>query len=194
MIIIGVDYSLKSPAFVAIDENGKPMLFGFRAKRELDGFDYKTYIDLPIEQKVSEKTKPMFYIQNRVFFDGFLSCLGISCKDVVVFIEGYSYWMAKNSASYMDLAENIGVLKEYLYLNQIQYEMVSPSAAKKALALTGNATKFEMIDAFEKEIGYDFYKAFGKERGKKRIPKPIDDIADAYAIAKYGYMKYYKEV
>ncbi len=189
--VVGIDYSLKSPSFVSFV--GNKIYIGCRTNKKIPKNigNIVFYTDFDVDMKVSEKNKGMIYDMNVIFFQDYLSFVshnsGVSKYHFYMLVEGHSFWMARRSASFADLAENVGVLKHYLTRKGYEYDVVSPTKIKKYVCGDGGASKFAMIDMLEKDTGIDFYEIFGKERGKKRIPKPIDDIADAYAITKYGY-------
>jgi hypothetical protein len=101
----------------------------------------------------------------------------------VIFIEDYAF--AANGRI-TDIAECVGVLKHKIYHQGMLCVPVTPSSVKKFATGKGNAKKFDMLDAFEKECSTDFYTEIGVERSEKDIPSPIQDLVDSYWVARYG--------
>ena len=94
-------------------------------------------------------------------------------------LEDYAY--SKHS-SITQLAENMGILKYFLYKNNISYDLYSPSSIKKCATGKGNAKKEQMRDAFYQDTDYDIQGVYGRKSTDKPI-SPINDIVDAYYLA-----------
>lgn len=95
-------------------------------------------------------------------------------------LEDYAYSRAQSSLT--PLAENVGILKYFLYKNNITYDLYSPSSIKKCATGKGNAKKEQMRDAFYQDNpDFDIMKEFGKKPTDKVI-SPIHDIIDSYYI------------
>lgn len=99
-----------------------------------------------------------------------------------VCIEDYAY-AAKGKVFH--IGENCGILKLGLRENEIDYSVVAPTAVKRLATGKGNADKTKMYDAFEDKTGANLFDMLNMKRTKK-IPHPIEDIVDAYYIAKYA--------
>lgn len=95
-------------------------------------------------------------------------------------IEGYAYSANFNSLTL--LAENLGLLKYYLYKNSITYDLYSPSSIKKCATGSGNADKRMMVAAYTLDTGNDLMHLFEKSHSDKPV-NPINDIADSYYLA-----------
>ena len=175
--IVGIDYSLTSPA-VCINDNGEYMFYYLTSKKKnigqmaknIIGYEHQEY-DTPIKRfsQISDWTINTF---NRLSYD---------LKNLKVFIEGYSF--GSKGQAIFQIAENCGILKYRLQQLKINYDTVVPSVVKKGATGKGNADKDMMYEAFIKETKIDLKKIFDTEK----VGNPISDIADSYFIQKVGY-------
>ena len=170
--IIGIDYSLTSPAVCV--NNGNLMFFYLTNKKkwigqqseDIIGYEHKEWID-PI-QRFKNISDFVFDIINQTYLPQ-------------VFIEGYSF--GSKGQGLFQIAENCGILKYRLHENRITYNTVVPSVVKKGATGKGNADKDMMYEAFKKETKIDLKKLFDTEK----VGNPLSDIADSYFIQKVGY-------
>jgi len=173
--IIGIDYSLTSPA-VCINDNGELMFYYLTNKKKwigqmaknIIGYEHKEY-DTPIK-RFSQISDWVFDILKDTFH-----------KQQEVFIEGYSF--GSKGQGIFQIAENCGILKYRLQELGVDYDTVVPSVVKKGATGKGNADKDMMYEAFVKETNIDLKKIFDTEK----VGNPISDIADSYYIQKVGY-------
>jgi len=175
--IVGIDYSLTSPA-VCINNEGEYMFYYLTSKKKyigqmaknIIGYEHQEY-DTPIKRfsQISDWAINTF---NRLSYD---------LKNLKVFIEGYSF--GSKGQAIFQIAENCGILKYRLQQLKINYDTVVPSVVKKGATGKGNADKDMMYDAFTKETKIDLKKIFDTEK----VGNPISDIADSYFIQKVGY-------
>jgi hypothetical protein len=96
-------------------------------------------------------------------------------------LEGYS--MGSSRGRIFNIAENTGILKYKLFLNQIIPLEAAPTSVKK-FALKGNAKKTEMYEQFEKETCISLKKLLDETL---KAESPSGDIVDSYYICKYGF-------
>ena len=173
--IIGIDYSLTSPAVcVNIDGDAGLMFYYLTTKKkwigqmseEIIGYEHKEWTD-PIER--------FKYISD--FALDIISPL----LNPQIYIEGYSY--GSKGQGLFQIAENCGILKYRLQEEQLPYANVVPSVVKKGATGKGNADKEMMYEAFVKDTKLDLKKIFDTEK----VGNPISDIADSYFIQKVGY-------
>ena len=173
--IIGIDYSLTSPAVcVNIDGDAGLMFYYLTTKKkwigqmseEIIGYEHKEWTD-PIER--------FKYISD--FALDIISPL----LNPQIYIEGYSF--GSKGQGLFQIAENCGILKYRLQEEQLPYATVVPSVVKKGATGKGNADKEMMYEAFVKETKLDLKKIFDTEK----VGNPISDIADSYFIQKVGY-------
>lgn len=176
-MIIGIDYSITSPAIAVKTDSGYKFFCYRQKKRHKVMTDKVIMIEYPLysssEQRYDDlATLLLGSINNRA---------GKPCS---AFIEAYAY-----SASGMitQIAEATGVLKHKLYKSGVGYTPLIASSIKKFASGKGNATKREMVDAFKKDFGECPYTWFDlKDEGKDKIVSPVSDIVDAYFVLRCG--------
>ena len=213
MIHIGIDFSLNSPGacvetadgkyhFITFfnygnriwDEEGKKIPKAFSVHKELMddsallGFPYNREVTskefLPRERQKLEDAGNISSLMVNIFstlFDG---------DNVNVALEGFSYGSKGNS--FIDIIQyNTFLRKELIDKYSINNLSVFQPSHVKKLAGKGNANKHYMAKAFQDDVLND--KNLRKTKlwkwcqGKDfsiKIPKPIDDIVDAYFILK----------
>jgi Holliday junction resolvasome RuvABC endonuclease subunit len=173
--IIGIDYSLTSPAIcINIDGDAGLMFYYLTNKKKWTG----TISEDIVGYEHKEWTDP---IQRFSYISDFAIDLIEGLINPIVFIEGYSY--GSKGQGIFQIAENCGILKYRLQESKIPYETVVPSVVKKGATGKGNADKDMMYEAFVKETNIDLKKLFETEK----VGNPISDIADSYFIQKVGY-------
>ena len=173
--IIGIDYSLTSPA-ICINIDGADILYFYyltskkkwtgQISEDIEGNEHREWKD-PIERVKHISDWAMGIIESSI--------------SPYVYIEGYSY--GSKGQALFQIAENAGILKYRLQESKIPYEIVVPSVVKKGATGKGNADKDMMYEAFVKETNIDLKKLFDTEK----VGNPISDIADSYFIQKVGY-------
>ena len=176
MRVAGIDYSLTSPAicvFKGHEFNLKECRFSFLSfdkKYEVSDFKFKSFI---MEKGLSYPER-YNYISSGVIY--FLK----TNKVKITFLEDYSYG---SQGKVFHIAENGGVLKDQLWKNGIEYNLIAPTVIKKFATGKGNANKQAMEEAFINDTNFDL-------RDYLNMPEksfnPSSDIIDAYYIAKYG--------
>ena len=173
--IVGIDYSLTSPAICINIDNADVLMFYYltnkkkyigKMSEDIIGFEHKEY-DTPIRR--------FTYISDFIFdhVSGLIN--------PIIFIEGYSF--GSKGQGIFQIAENCGILKYRLQEAKIPYETVVPSVVKKGATGKGNADKDMMYESFNKETNIDLKKVFDTDK----IGNPLSDIADSYFIQKVGY-------
>ena len=170
--IIGIDYSLTSPA-VCIN-NGILMFFYLTNKKKWIGQQSEDIIGY--EHK--EWTDPIQRFKN---ISDFVIDIIFQTYNPKIFIEGYSF--GSKGQGLFQIAENCGILKYRLLQKGYSYTTVVPSVVKKGATGKGNADKDMMYEAFVKETKIDLKKLFDTEK----VGNPISDIVDSYFIQKVGY-------
>jgi len=173
--IIGIDYSLTSPAVcVNIDGDAGLMFYYLTNKKkwtgmmseEIVGYEHKEWKDP---------------IQRFKYISDFALDIIYPSINPIIFIEGYSY--GSKGQGLFQIAENCGILKYRLQEKSYPYETVVPSVVKKGATGKGNADKDMMYNAFVAETNIDLKSIFETEK----VGNPISDIADSYFIQKVGY-------
>ena len=178
--IVGIDYSLNSPAICIADNSfdfNKCSFHFLTSKKKhigqfgknIIGYEHKEY-NTPIERFTNISSWALDIIHKHK-------------EDTAkVFIEGYSF--GSKGQAVFQIAENCGILKYRLQLSpSILYDTVVPSVVKKFASGKGNADKQLMYDSFIKHTKQDLLKMF--DMGK--LNNPVTDIVDSYYIAKVGY-------
>ena len=175
--IVGIDYSLTSPA-VCINNEGEYMFYYLTSKKKyigqmaknIIGYEHQEY-DTPIKR----------FSQISTWAINLFNKLSFSKESLKVFIEGYSF--GSKGQAIFQIAENCGILKYRLQELKFDYETIVPSVVKKGATGKGNADKDMMYEAFVKETKLDLKKLFDTDK----VGNPISDIADSYFIQKVGY-------
>jgi len=167
--IIGIDYSLTSPA-VCVD--GKKFYYLTNKKK----WQVKISEDI-IGYAHKEWTDP---IQRFTYISDFVFDILFTTNNPSIFIEGYSF--GSKGQGLFQIAENCGILKYRLQEENLPYSTVVPSVVKKGATGKGNADKDMMYEAFVKETKIDLKKLFDTEK----VGNPISDIVDSYYIQKVG--------
>lgn len=176
--IVGIDYSLTSPAICItkdfIFENSKFFFLTNKKKyigqmsKNIFGFEHKEY-RTPIHRFSQISDWVFDIIKEKI------------TTQQKVFIEGYSF--GSKGQAIFQIAENCGILKYRLQEFNIDYETIVPSVVKKGATGKGNADKDLMYESFSKETNTNLKKIFDVEK----IGNPISDIVDSFYIAKVGY-------
>jgi len=173
--IIGIDYSLTSPA-ICININGDDILMFYYLTNK------KKYIGQMSEDIIGyehkEWTDP---IQRFKYISDFALDIISPLISPQIFIEGYSF--GSKGQGLFQIAENCGILKYRLQEQNLPYQTVVPSVVKKGATGKGNADKDMMYEAFVKETNIDLKKVFDTDK----VGNPVSDIADSYFIQKVGY-------
>ena len=177
--IVGIDYSLNSPAICIADDNfdfnkcsfhfltSKKKHFG-KFGKNIFGYEIKDY-NTPIERFSNISTWVLDIIHKH------------KSNTAKVFIEGYSF--GSKGQAVFQIAENCGILKYRLQMSpSMLYETIVPSVVKKYASGKGNADKQLMYDSFIKHTGVDLMKMFDMNK----LNNPVTDIIDSYYIAKVG--------
>ena len=171
--IIGIDYSLTSPAVCVND--GKLKFYYLTTKKKWIGQQSKDIIGY--EHK--EWTDP---IQRFTYISDFVFDILFTTNNPKIFIEGYSF--GSKGQGLFQIAENCGILKYRLLEKNYGYNTVVPSVVKKGATGKGNADKDMMYEAFVKELPeYNLKKILDTEK----TGNPLSDIVDSYFIKKVGY-------
>ena len=211
MIYTGIDFSLNSPGtctqdhkgkytFITFfnygnriwDEEGRKIPKSFSVHKEL--MDDKTILGFPYYRQVKDKD---FLLREREkLTDGqniadlisniLITLYGIESHKIA--LEGFSYGSKGNS--FIDIVQYNTFLRNEI-VNSWGVENISiyqPSHVKK-LAGKGNANKHYMVKAFQDDVHNDknlrntnLWKWTQGKDFSEKIPKPIDDLVDAYFI------------
>ena len=179
--IIGIDYSLNSPAICVATGGGTSFsdcnFYYLTSKKKYIGKMYDNIIGY--EHK--ENTGPIDRFKN--LSDWVLHILDTLHKKQTnkkIFIEGYSY--GSKGQAIFQIAENGGILK-YRLQKKFNCKTIVPSVVKKLATGKGNADKQKMYDEFTRTQGVDLMKALDQQT----LNNPITDIVDSYYIMRAGF-------
>ena len=182
MIIVGVDYSMTSPAVCVFNGKGefnfsKCRIYYYTTKAKYAvsklGFQLSGYLANPPKDNMSR----FEYISGWAL----PPILGAD----FIMLEDYAYG-AKGQVFH--IGENTGILKYRMWREKKEYSTVAPTQVKKFATDKGNASKEQMHEAFIKETGINLMGVY--ECTGDKIINPVSDIVDAYYICKYGYHTY----
>jgi len=211
LIYTGIDFSLNSPGtctqdhkgkytFITFfnygnriwDEEGRKIPKAFSVHKEL--MDNKTILGFPYYRQVKDKD---FLLREREkLTDGqniaelisniLITLYGTDSHKIA--LEGFSYGSKGNS--FIDIVQYNTFLRNEI-VNAWGVKNISiyqPSHVKK-LAGKGNANKHYMVKAFQDDVfndknlrKTDLWKWTQDKDFTEKIPKPIDDLVDAYFI------------
>lgn len=114
-------------------------------------------------------------------------------NDYIIAFEGTSYGSKMGTNNIIDMAAGAAILKEQM-ISQLHVKdilTVAPTTIKK-FAGKGNMNKLQLFEAYQQNVNDDPILAQSPlhsmvknlEIGKK-IPKPLDDLVDAYFLVSY---------
>ena len=215
MKFIGIDYSLNSPAICSYDEKSNEYWFTSLSHNKKDCLDKKKIsqglihhknlfglhgVDVMFYDRLGN-SKDYITEQNNKIKDAVNVATLISTyleKNSVVGLEGFSYGSKGNS--FIDIIFANAILREYIYSMKTSKWLLegplvfTPSEIKK-LAGKGNANKLLMYKYFLEKGPSDteFYKYVKSLDIEENVPKPIDDLIDAYWIEECTRQYWYRE-
>lgn len=171
MIIAGIDYSITSPSICILDTVTREIKF-YSLTSSNKALKNNTAQNIFLTRYPDWDTDTERYDA----ISGWAISVLNEMKPEAIAIEGYS--MGSRTGLICNLAENCGLLKYKMYKAGFQFVNFAPTQIKKIFTGKGNAKKEEVVSAVEKELDINFATLLGV----KEMAKPIDDIADSYAI------------
>lgn len=210
MQIVGLDLSLNSAGFVAMDyKTGKvedaayvtsmkmfadpPVVYGYRLKAHF------LHPKLGATKKREAEDKDLFASRRRVYMTmivmDFIAQVG-TCRDTLVCLEGYA--VDSKSPGLLEMAEISGIIRNYLWNINIPLRVHDPMSVKLWAVGNAHAKKTHMVNEARRqglEINQDLL------GDGPKFPHPIDidgnichrdyqgpgtDIADAFHLANMG--------
>lgn len=215
MILVGIDFSISSPAFCVYKDGKYTWGSATRSDRTresliknskkpystLDGHDsfFMDYIlkkDLPSDYSERERAKIDYFLDvvltvwNRI--RNIIEESGD--KDIKVAIEGLSF--SSNGNALIDISMATALLRERIcrYIGSENFYVFSPTSIKK-FALKGNSKKDELYEHLSNRendgTNLDIFCRILRDNksewitGSKQVNKPIDDLVDATWILLY---------
>ncbi len=174
--IVGIDYSLNSPAICIADDNfdfNKCSFHFLTSKKKHIG----KMLENVIGYEHKEWTDPIQRFKN---ISDFVIDIIFQTYNPKIFIEGYSF--GSKGQGLFQIAENCGILKYRLLQKGYSYTTVVPSVVKKGATGKGNARKDAMHAAWFEETGINLQGAISPK--KSVVDSPVSDVVDAYYICK----------
>lgn len=165
--IIGVDYSILSPAITILNNGITTVCVGDYENTIVNNYSF--IFNKVITQETSIKT----YDWMGNVFSYYVN------ENDNVFLESYAY--SRQPCRMMQLAECTGIFKNKIW----DFHTFTPQQIKKFATGKGNAQKIDMIDAFREQTGIDLFDLL-KMKKTKTLKAPITDIADSFWIAQLG--------
>jgi Holliday junction resolvasome RuvABC endonuclease subunit len=180
-MVIGIDYSLTSPAMCIMAEPNinKCVFYYLTTNKKLVG-NFDNAIGYHHKEYYIEQER---YDNIAEFFIG-----KIPTKPLPqIFIEDYSFG---STGKVFHIAENTGLLKYKLWEVGYKFSTIPPTVIKKFATGKGNADKAKMYESFFNETNRNFENLLNRNL---TLGSPVTDIVDAYYIAKYGYDQVYQK-
>jgi hypothetical protein len=174
--IIGVDYSITSPAICVYDGKKK---FSFEACKCYNLTSYENIFSKDIKFSFHKGYKSEIQRFHNIS-EWALKIITSYIDDIkIVGIEGYSMG---SKGKVFNIAENTALLKYKLFAAAIPFDTVPPTSVKKMATGKGNANKDVMFEQFIKDTNRDLKKELQPNR---KLGSPTTDVIDAFYITKY---------
>tara|TARA_Y100001937_G_scaffold67124_1_gene91790 strand:+ start:14914 stop:15462 length:549 start_codon:yes stop_codon:yes gene_type:complete len=176
MAVIGIDYSLSSPA-ICVSEDEECTF----DKCKFFYLTNKNKYDTTIANKFyGQLHKPWNTPEERYHnISSWAMKIINEYEPSHITIEDYAFG-AKGRVFH--IGENMGVLRYRIYRGKYNYAVISPSEVKKFATQKGNAKKELMYEKFYEEHKYNMIKDFNQTT----LDNPVTDIIDSYYICKVG--------
>ena len=215
MILVGIDFSISSPAF-CVYKDGQytwgSVTRSDRTRESLikntkkpystldghDGFilDYIMKEDLPSDYSKRERAKIGYFLDVVLTLWNRVKAIAeeYGDKDIKVAIEGLSF--SSNGNALIDISMATALLRERIcdYVGVDNFYVFSPTSIKK-FALKGNSKKDELYEHLSNRendgTNLDIFCRILRDNksewitGSKQVNKPIDDLVDATWILLY---------
>ena len=174
MTIVGIDYSITSPAICVFKGDNFTLencTFYSLSDHRID--DFPTF-NFRLHQKQYLHDTERF----RQIAEWACDCIRDGGTDLVG-IEDYSMG---SKGKVFNIAENCGMLKYTLWEQGHIFETVAPTVVKKFATGKGNSDKEKMYAQFVADTGFDLKHRIQPNR---KLGAPTTDLIDAYYICKY---------
>jgi hypothetical protein len=184
MLYIGIDYSITSPSictFYGDKKSFDPRMCNF--------FYYNKTKQISPLEFVHQTTPPENYKSpiNRftLIANWTIRCIDITKQaydypETMIIIEDYSFG---SKGKIFELAENCGIMKYMLEVENYKYQKIAPTTLKKYATSSGRSNKDDMYDKFFEETQLKLKETFSKK--KIKISSPVSDLVDSYYLCKY---------
>jgi Holliday junction resolvasome RuvABC endonuclease subunit len=179
MCVAGIDYSMTCPALCVFEGDE----FVFEACQFYYITDKKKYQGRFMNGRVTGIPMPKDYTSEveryanlaRIMLDTLdeHGCMEVMLEDYALGAKGRVF----------HIGENTGILKYFLWSDNIDVHTVEPMVLKKHATGKGNADKDKMYEAFTARTKKDLL----AEWAAPKVANPISDIVDAYFLAEYRF-------
>jgi Holliday junction resolvasome RuvABC endonuclease subunit len=178
-MLIGIDYSMNCPAVCYLE--GEQMHFRFLTdtKKYNNIWKGKNFIIEGIEHfNWKHPIERYTNIVHQLLGDTDYEIKKLrNAKNIN--IEDYSMG---SKGLIFNIAENVAILKNFLWERDVEYNTVPPTVVKKFATGKGNSKKEQMYEAWLYQVGIDLKKIMDIESNK--VTSPLSDLVDAYFLAK----------
>jgi len=209
--LVTVDFSLNSPGicvwqsdtneyhFISYIKAGSGTKAEQKRQEEISLFKDVTLVHQPDwnltvgDYSKNEFAKIKRYIKTADDIINLIISITNSKQDYHIAFEGTSYGSKMGTNNMIDMAAGAAILKLKLLktLNPEDLLTVAPTTIKK-FAGKGNMNKLQLFEAYQKNVNEDqilakspLWKLVKDLEIGKKIPKPLDDLVDAYFLAAY---------
>ncbi len=175
MKIAGLDLSMSCPAITIADLDKEWKFENFRVEYLIGTKKYITTIE-PFNME--GKSIPKDYKHNEERWHLIADWVVSNVKECeYINLESQSF--GSIGSALCQISEMHGVVKNYLYKNNINIILTPPSQNKKSFSGKGNATKLEMIESFKSKYKLDLLNTFNIIGNNLH---PVEDIVDSVAL------------
>lgn len=182
MILVGIDYSMTSPA-LCIKDGGNFIYYNVNKLKKLEGWTYSQdnhsfkigYIDKDFKNPIDRYSH-----LSKMFIDFIQDYT--KGREYKAIMEGYSFG-SKSGLAY-NIAENAFCLKLRLHNDpncEFLPDSIAPTMIKKFATGKGNAKKDQMFESYFEDTKIDLPTILEKNVDSS----PVSDIVDAYWVVSY---------
>jgi Holliday junction resolvasome RuvABC endonuclease subunit len=180
MNVIGIDYSITSPAICIYE--GEAQNFAFKSCQlySLCNHDILSRCNWHIYRHTDNyehDTERFNQIANWA-----IECISRHVRQPQESLVGIEDYSMGSKGKVFNIAENCGALKTLLWQHDYPIKTVAPTVVKKFATGKGNATKDKMLEQFETDTGIKLKEIL---QPKRMLGSPTTDLVDAYYICKY---------
>lgn len=177
MKLVGIDYSLTSPAITT----------HIGTKWSIDNCTFYYLVGREKNMSTNKKYVSAVYPKDYKSHEERINSLSQWALDIIedfspdyIALEGYAF--GARGSSLFQIAENTGLLKWRLWTKKYKCEVYPPTMIKKFATTKGNANKAKMIESFQEETKINIHKVLDSKSSN-----PASDIVDSYFICKKGF-------
>lgn len=210
MNFVAIDFSLNSPGICIYNDKSKRYQFisyikpGSGTKKEIliqediSGFKDVTLVNQPdfstdLEYSSAELLKIKRYDKMADDIINLILQESQQNDGYMIAFEGTSYGSKMGTNNIIDMAAGAAILKLKLLksLKPEDISTIAPTTIKK-FAGKGNMNKLQLLKSFQVNVNSDeslkksqFWNFCKDQEWDKKIPKPFDDLIDAYFLSSY---------